>query len=77
MNERITELAVQAGVTFDWDPGTFGPEVYFDRQEDFEKFAESIINELANIDFKREIGLSGNYDFEISQLIRSHFGKSK
>ena len=45
MNERIKELAVKAGVTFDWDPGTNGPEVYFDRQEDFEKFAELIVKE--------------------------------
>ena len=42
MNERIKELAIQAGVTYDWDPGSAGPEVCFDRQEDFEKFAELV-----------------------------------
>ena len=45
MNERIKELAIQAGVTYDWDPGSAGPEVCFDRQEDFEKFAEAIIRD--------------------------------
>ena len=45
MNKKINELAVKAGVSFDWDPGTSGPEVYFDRQEDFEKFAELIVRE--------------------------------
>jgi hypothetical protein len=45
MNERIKELAKQAGVEYDWDPGTSGPEVSFDRQEDFEKFAELIVRE--------------------------------
>lgn len=36
MNKIIVNLANKAGVVFDWDPGTGGPEVYFDRQEDFE-----------------------------------------
>lgn len=49
MNEKIKELAVKAGVTFDWDPGTSGPEVHFDSQEDLEKFAESIVRECMNI----------------------------
>ena len=48
MNERIKQLAEQAGVVYDWDPGTSGPEVYFDRQEDFEKFAELIVKECAD-----------------------------
>lgn len=47
MNEIIKKLANQANVTFDWDPGTSGPEVYFDRQEDFEKFIQLLINECA------------------------------
>jgi hypothetical protein len=49
MNERIKELAIQAGVTYDWDPGSAGPEVCFDRQEDFEKFAELIIAECKKV----------------------------
>jgi hypothetical protein len=46
MNKRLQELAEQAGVTYDWDPGTSGPEVYFDRQEDFEKFSELIVADM-------------------------------
>ena len=49
MNERIQEIAKQSGVVYDWDPGTSGPEVYFDRQEDFEKFAELLVLECAKI----------------------------
>jgi hypothetical protein len=45
MNERIKELANQSGVVYDWDPGTDGPEVYFERQEDFERFTELIVAE--------------------------------
>jgi hypothetical protein len=52
MNDLIKELARQSGVVYDWDPGTSGPEVYFDRQEDFEKFAELIIREcVAHLNF--------------------------
>jgi hypothetical protein len=49
MNERVKELAKQSGVVYDWDPGTSGPEVYFDRQEDFEKFAELVARECMTI----------------------------
>ena len=38
------------------------------------KFAELIVRECANIDFRRELGLSNNQDCEVSQLIKNHFG---
>jgi hypothetical protein len=62
MNERIKLLASQAGVTYDWDPGTGGPEVYFDRQEDFEKFAELIVRECYAL-----------VDYENKQFIKAQF----
>lgn len=45
MNNQILKLAQQAGISFDIDPGTSGPEVSFDRQEDFEKFAALLVKE--------------------------------
>jgi hypothetical protein len=85
MNERIVALAVKAGVTFDWDPGTDGPEVYFDRQEDFEKFAELLVRECAElIDNKVTITAAQTYDevfvakYDTKELcaqqIKEHFG---
>ena len=74
MNERIKELAIQAGVTYDWDPGSAGPEVCFDRQEDFEKFAELIVRECANItlDYKNHDHYTGWLDH--GEEIARHFG---
>ena len=82
MNERIKELAEQAGVTYDWDPGSAGPEVCFDRQEDFEKFAELIVRECAGI-VSNKFTLETNEDYRegfhraqqfIWQDINKHFG---
>ena len=74
MNERLKELAIQAGVTYDWDPGSAGPEVCFDRQEDFEKFAELIVRECANItlDYKNHDHYTGWLDH--GEEIARHFG---
>lgn len=70
MNKKINELAVKAGVTFDWDPGTSGPEVYFDRQEDFEKFAELIVQECAGV-VAKDIDYHANW---CGDKILKHFG---
>lgn len=71
MNRKINELAVKAGVTFDWDPGTSGPEVYFDRQEDFEKFAELIVAECVKVAMR---SVSDDEPKEAWYLIQEHFG---
>lgn len=71
MNKKINELAVKAGVTFDWDPGTSGPEVYFDRQEDFEKFAELIVAECVKVAMR---SVSDDEPKEAWYLIQEHFG---
>ena len=77
MNERLKELAIQAGVTYDWDPGSAGPEVCFDRQEDFEKFAELIVEEcrivVAQVFRKTPMELCGPLA-EADDEIARHFG---
>ena len=74
MNERIKELAEQSGVIYDWDPGTDGPEVYFDRQEDFEKFAELIVRECASLNFRSTGEVTTEGEGIIGDLILGHFG---
>jgi len=39
-----------------------------------QKFAELIVRECANIDFRREVGLTADDDYEISKVIKVHFG---
>ena len=70
MNKIIVNLANKAGVVFDWDPGTSGPEVYFDRQEDFEKFAEMIVKECIKLSV--DAGVYCQSVFE--DLAKEHFG---
>ena len=38
------------------------------------KLAELIVRECASIDFRHKVGLSSNDDFEISKVIKEHFG---
>ena len=72
MNERIKELAHQADLIIkksngnDFRFGAMDPK--------FEKFAELIVRECANIDFRREVGLTADDDYEISKVIKVHFG---
>ncbi len=39
-----------------------------------EKFAELIVAECANIDFRAKLGLSGDDAFAVSESIKDHFG---
>jgi hypothetical protein len=39
-----------------------------------QKFAELIVRECANIDFRREVGLTADDDYEIGKVIKVHFG---
>ncbi len=39
-----------------------------------QKFAELIVRECANIDFRREVGLTADDDYEIGKVIKEHFG---
>jgi hypothetical protein len=69
MNERIRELLKQATKAVD-------PEnrVWVFSKVDQAKFAELIVRECANIDFRREVGLTADDDYEIGKVIKEHFG---
>jgi len=70
MNERIKELARQSQMVF-WPTD---PEVVeLSKDIDIEKFAELIIQECADLNF-RELGLSGSISFDIGRMIKQHFG---
>ena len=68
MNKRIEELAEQATRKYD----RLGFEIPF-AQPDLEKFAELIVQSIANIDFRFEIGLTSDQVFAIRNLIKNHF----
>jgi hypothetical protein len=64
MNEQIKKLAEQCWIN------DGGPDSYFSQQ----KFAELIVRECAEIDFRHKVGLSFDDDFLISQAIKEYFG---
>lgn len=65
MNARIKEIEIQS-VFFNEETQTWE----FDR----EKFAELIVRECIGIDFRHKIGLSSDDDYEVSRVIKQHFG---
>ena len=64
MNERIKELMFESGLGY---MSSAHPILV-------EKFAELIVRECANIDFRREVGLTADDDYEIGKVIKVHFG---
>ena len=61
MNERIKELLKQSGL-----------QPYYDAQEgQFEKFAELIVRECADIAAKNQ---AENMNWDIAEIIKEHFG---
>lgn len=81
MNKRIVELAEQAELSkavywMDQNSKRHFDHLYSlqDRHTDqVEKFAELIVQSIANIDFRFEIGLTSDQVFAIRNLIKSHF----
>lgn len=75
MNERIEELAKQAGAY--WHHGDFnmGSSVEF-QESDLEKFAELIIKECAKkvADFRKEDEEDEYVCHSASEVIKRHFG---
>lgn len=71
MNERIKELAKQAGGY--WNHGDFnmGSSIEF-QESDLEKFAELIVNECASL-FPGTF-TDQQYQRRIDKTIRKHFG---
>ncbi len=73
MNKRIEELAEQAGIEFD-DSFTLEPEpIYYLKLSDFEKFAELIVRECANICFSEAKGHSMAFGEHCGIVIKEHF----
>ena len=68
MNERIRELARRVVGKHRNDVDSIS---LFDEQ--IEKFAELIVKECAELNF-RELGLSGSSSFDVSRMIKQHFG---
>lgn len=77
MNKRIAELAKQAGFYADkydhclshlGDAPSDADDIV-----DLEEFAKLIIQSISNIDFRIEIGLTSDQDFDIRNLIKNHF----
>ena len=68
MNERIEKLISEA-------IKAIPDHVDFDLPKEFtEKFAELIVRECANINFRHAIGLTSDQSCEVSELIEKHFG---
>ena len=65
MNERIRELAEQAGF-FPTELTQVGPSV--------EKFAELIVRECARINFSNIVGIDPEDDAAVGRAIKKHFG---
>lgn len=76
MNERIKELALQAGLEFDDDEALeFGEEIYYVTKKDMEKFTELIVRECAGIYSKIDNGNQhlGTDDY-LEALHKTFFG---
>lgn len=75
MNERIKELAEQAGLEFDEDLALESEPIYYITQKTLEKFAELIIRECSNIGEMKEQGYSQyDTDTSVGWYMRQHFG---
>ena len=74
MNERIRLLAEQAGLRFTQLMSNPMVPVVDGKETDLEKFAELIVRECANIDFRRKVGLTADDHYEIGKVIKQHFG---
>jgi hypothetical protein len=71
MNERIKELVKKAGLD---DP--MCPIDEWDNPE-LEKFAELIVRECASIDFYKLAHIGTEDDYNVTQVIKEHFGVSE
>jgi hypothetical protein len=74
MNERIRELAKQADIEFDVSSDNYSVDTAVVTPYDLEKFAELLIKECANIDFRKKAFLSQYDDASVAKTILEHFG---
>ena len=74
MNERIKELAEQAGGISGNTAGREEPIVFF-YESDLQKFAELIVREcMEQVWYTREDGINGNVSEVIKERMKQHFG---
>ena len=71
MNERIIELANKANENVGY---TFRLEDATQLHELMEKFAELIVRECASIDFYKLAHIGTEDDYNVTQVIKEHFG---
>ena len=73
MNERIKQLAEQAGLEFTYDPTETPMRVFVEAWgEDLEKFAELIVRECAGL--INSMDHSSQYFPHVADAIKEHFG---
>ena len=72
MNERIRELAEQAGLEFDNDLALEPEPIYYTTQKDLEKFAELIVQEC--IDWCNAHARDDGTAQRIAEDIKKDFG---
>lgn len=71
MNERVFDMARQKGATD--EQGNRAENVFCFTKDELKSFAELIVRECAELNF-RELGLSGTASFDVSRMIKQHFG---
>ena len=75
MNERIKELAEQAGINMDSFQFSGTPIKHIVDEPSLEKFAELIVKEcMGQVWYTREDGINGNVSQVIKDRIKEHFG---
>jgi hypothetical protein len=76
MNERIKELAIQAGFFYEDYKDIWYLEYHNQTcEEEMKKFAELIVEEcMEQVWYSREDGINGNISQVIKDRIKEHFG---
>ena len=72
MNERIRQLAEQAGLEFDDDLVLESEPIYYTSQKDLEKFAKLIVQECAAIIESQDVDPS--FKLRMSWAVKQYFG---
>jgi hypothetical protein len=71
MNERIKQLAEQAGMTDDKFGMFFAKDKHNEDGVDLEKFAELIVRECVNVVHKRYMGDNNREDMEVKRCVEA------
>jgi len=75
MNERIKQLAEQAGLEFDDDTALEPTPIYYMTEKDLEKFAELIVKECMDVaKYHTPETEECEYTWLIHDKIKEHFG---